>query len=52
MEDTQVTSYFEPNLNRSQFLSPLWPPFLILTRIGLQNLLTILHGELQPVPTL
>lgn len=52
MEDTQVTSYFEANLNRSQFLSPLWPPFLILTHIGLQNLLTILHGELQPVPTL
>lgn len=52
MGDTQVTSYFEANLNRSQFLSPLWPPFLILTRIGLQNLLTVLHGELQPVPTL
>ena len=52
MEDTQVTSYFEANLNRSQFLSSLWPPFLVLTHIGLQNLLTILHGELQPVPTL
>lgn len=52
MEDTQVTSYFEANLNRSQFLSPLWPPFLILTHIGLQNLLTVFHSELQPVPTL
>lgn len=55
VEKSSNSSYFEAILNRRRFLSlfghPSDPDPHVLSDTDPPNLMTILHGELQPVPT-